>query len=196
MTRLIDYAERLFLCLLCVSFFYSFFTWLPTHPYAFALVVSEGLAVFFILIRKPGNMPVSAYALIIAMLGTALPLLARPGGAVLMPPLVSSGLMILGIVINISAKLALNRSFGLVAANRGIKRGGPYRFVRHPMYLGYMTTQFGFLLGSWSWSLFAIYCIAWPCQILRIVEEEKLLQRDPEYRMFASQVPRRLLPGF
>jgi protein-S-isoprenylcysteine O-methyltransferase Ste14 len=196
MTRLIDYAERVFLCLLCASFFYSFFIWLPTHSYAFALVVSEGLAVFFILIRKPGNMPVSAYALIIAMLGTALPLLARPGGAVLMPPLVSSGLMIVGMVINISAKLALNRSFGLVAANRGIKRGGPYRFVRHPMYLGYMTTQFGFLLGSWSWSLFAIYCIAWPCQILRIVEEEKLLQRDPEYRMFASQVPRRLLPGF
>ncbi len=34
-------------------------------------------------------------------------------------------------------KVLLGLSFGVVAANRGVKIGGPYSFIRHPMYAGY-----------------------------------------------------------
>ena len=104
--------------------------------------------------------------------------------------------MAIGLAINISAKLALNRSFGLVAANRGVKQGGPYKLVRHPMYLGYFVTQLGFLLSSFSWFNLAIYVVAWVFQVLRIIEEEKFLSEDPEYRAFMIRVPRRILPWF
>jgi protein-S-isoprenylcysteine O-methyltransferase Ste14 len=194
--RIIDYGERIFLVLLIAPFLLSFARYAPTDPYALALVASESLAVLLILIRKPGQMVTKPYPLIIAFLGTALPLFARPGGPDLLPSEVTFAMMIGGLIINIAAKLALNRSYGLVAANRGVKRGGPYRFVRHPMYLGYFVTQLGFLLSSFNWGLLALYVAAWTIQVLRILEEERVLLQDPAYQEFARQVPRRVLPGF
>ncbi|MGX7894994.1 methyltransferase family protein [Tsuneonella sp. HG222] len=193
---LIDYGERLFLILLSAPFLYRFATYVPTHPYALALVCSELLAVILILIRKPGEMAASPFQTLIAFAGTALPLFATPGDTAFLPVWLSSVLMVSGLLINISAKLALNRSYGLIAANRGIKRGGPYRLVRHPMYLGYFVTQISFLLSAFSYQLLALYALAWIFQILRIFSEEALLMEDPAYREFAKQVPRRILPGF
>ena len=107
--------------------------------------------------------------------GNILPLLVRPeNGAQLVPVAVTTTLMMAGLCVNISAKLFLNRSFGVVAANRGIKRGGPYRLVRHPMYFGYILTQVGFVLASFKLTTLALYLVAWTFQILRIREEEKL----------------------
>ena len=44
----------------------------------------------------------------------------------------SGAIMLIGLYVQISAKVILGRSFGLIAANRGIKVEGPYRIVRHP----------------------------------------------------------------
>ena len=104
-------------------------------------------------------------------------------------------MMIAGLAINVAAKLFLNRSFGVVAANRGVKRGGPYRLVRHPMYLGYIVTQFGFLLSGFSIANLALYLAAWTLQVLRIIEEERFLTRDPAYRNYRGKVRYRLIPG-
>lgn len=196
MPRLLDYAERLFAVLLAVPFLFAFAAIMPTHPSFLAVAMSEMLGVALILTRKRGEMALTPYAFLVAIIGTALPLLVRPyGGAELAPDPVTSTLMIGGLVVSISAKIFLNRSFGMVAANRGIKRGGPYRIVRHPMYLGYITTQIGFLLASFSMANLGLYCVAWAFQILRIREEERLLMADPNYVAFARAVPRRLIPG-
>ena len=40
--------------------------------------------------------------------------------------------------------MALGRSFGVAPANRGIVVRGPYSFVRHPIYTGYLITHTGF----------------------------------------------------
>ena len=55
--------------------------------------------------------------------------------------------MLIGLYVQISAKVILGRSFGLIAANRGIKVAGPYRIVRHPIYAGYTIIHVGFLLA-------------------------------------------------
>lgn len=196
MNKVIDYAERAFLVMLSLPFLINMGVSFSSEPYLIAIAVSEMLSVVFILIRKPGQIDVRAYPVIVAFLGTSLPLLARTGGAHLAPPAVVAVLMFAGLIVTISAKIALNRSFGLIAANRGVKRGGPYRLVRHPMYLGYFVTQVGMLLDSFSLTLAAIYAVAWTMQILRISEEEKILMQDDVYREFAVQVPRRLFPGF
>jgi protein-S-isoprenylcysteine O-methyltransferase Ste14 len=138
----------------------------------------------------------TAYPIAIAFLGSGLPLLARPGHTALIPEQAAFWFMLTGGVIAIWAKMALRRSFGAIAANRGVKRGGPYRFVRHPMYLGYMIIQAGFLLAYFSLSLLALYLVLWIIQILRIHEEEKVLLQDAAYRDFANDVPRRLVPGY
>jgi protein-S-isoprenylcysteine O-methyltransferase Ste14 len=194
--RIIDLGERLFVVLLCIPFVAAFAAVLPTQPYLVLVTVSELLAATLIIFRKPGAMVLSPYVVAIAIIGTALPLLVRPGNAVeLAPALVSSVLMFGGLALNISAKLWLNRSFGIVAANRGVKSGGPYRLVRHPMYLGYMATQVGFLLASFSVMNLCLYLVAWTAQILRIREEEKILGQDDAYLTMSRQVRFRLVPG-
>ena len=103
--------------------------------------------------------------------------------------------MLAGFFIQVCAKLALGRSFGCVAANRGLKFAGPYRFVRHPMYLGYLLTHVGFLVVNASaWNV-ATYVICYGLQVPRLLAEERWLGRDERYRKYARVVRFRLIPG-
>ena len=191
-----DAIERLAMVLLYAPFILAFAATLPLHPWWVLIAISESLAVVLILIRKPGDMALSLYPFLIGFAGTALPLFIRPvEGAALLPAALTATLMVAGLALNIAAKLFLNRSFGVVAANRGVKRGGPYRMIRHPMYLGYFATQLGFLLSSFSVQNLVLYLIAWVFQLLRILEEERFLSRDPAYRAYQTTVRYRLFPG-
>lgn len=191
----VDVGERLFVVLLGVPFLAAFVSAMRLHPNFILLTLSEMLGVIFILTRKPGEISVRAKSVFVAFAGTALPLLVRPGGAALIPSLISSSVMLIGLSVSLLSKLYLNRSFGLVAANRGVKMGGPYRIVRHPMYLGYIINQLGFLAASFSLLNLVIYLLAWSFQIARVGEEEQVLQQDPSYREFAGRVTSKLIPG-
>ena len=58
-------------------------------------------------------------------------------------------------------------------ANRGVVIYGPYRYMRHPMYFGYLLNHIGlFLLRPTDFNL-AIYVIAWSMQITRLLAEER-----------------------
>lgn len=100
-----------------------------------------------------------------------------------------------GILAQVSAKLMLMRSFGLVAANRGIKIRGPYSYVRHSMYAGYMLTHVGFLLASPSLWNAAVYAAAWTLLVARMIAEERVLSDDPNYRNYARRVRHKVVPG-
>ena len=160
------------------------------------LLLSESSVVVFVVIRRyTSDVSVQPLDWLIALLGTTAPLLVRPtGGEPLVPLSVCAPLMLAGMVLQVAAKFALSRSFGVVAANRGVKIGGPYRLVRHPMYAGYVMTQIAFLLTNPSAWNAAIYGFALACQIGRILAEERVLVRDPSYRAFAAAVPYRLVP--
>lgn len=74
--------------------------------------------------------------------------------------------------------------------------GGPYRFVRHPGYVGYVLQTLGIplLLGS-SWAL--LPALAAICALVtRTALEDRLLQAElPGYRTYAQEVRYRLVPG-
>ena len=110
--------------------------------------------------------------------------------------IVTAGLThIAGVLFQIYAKLTLRRSFGIIAANRGVTTAGPYRLIRHPMYAAYMISWMGFFLASPTpWNA-AVYGFAFVCQIARLTAEERLLNEDAAYRNFVAAVPYRLLPG-
>ena len=194
----LDAVERVLLALL-----FGFLTWSIVgefyrngRPTDLLLVLSEGSALAFVLLRRrTEDVSRRPADWLLALVGTAGPLLARPADAVaLAPPVAVFLLMLVGFVVQISAKLTLRRSFGIVAANRGVKVRGPYRLVRHPMYAGYMMTHVGFMLAHpTGWNL-AVYVTAFAFQIGRILAEERLLSQDVAYRNFSLVVPYRLIP--
>ncbi len=160
------------------------------------LLFSESLVFGFMLARRTTNeVSLRPADWGVAMFGTTLPLFVVAGGEPLVPVILSSTLMLTGLLINLWSKLSLRRSIGAVAANRGVKTKGPYVLVRHPMYLGYLMTQVGFLLFNptlWNVALCAAGLIF---QILRIRAEERLLFNDPKYQMYAAKVRYRLVPS-
>ena len=168
------------------------------HLFNAIMIASEALVALFILIRRPSDqVTLNAGDWALAFAATIGPLLARATstGHALIPQ--GSGVLILltGLVVQVWSKLVLRRSFGIVPANRGIKASGPYRFVRHPMYLGYVTVHVGFLLLSPNLWNVAVYGVSFAIQLFRIQAEERLLGLDPAYHAFASKTRWRLLPG-
>jgi len=168
-----------------------------TNLDAALLVISESLAVFLILTRRTATI-VSTRPLdwALSFMAVNAPLLAAPAPAsTFMPSQIATALMFAGMIIQISAKAALWRSYGLVPANRGIKTGGPYRFARHPMYAGYTITHIGFLLGFPSLQNSFLYLIAFLIEVARLLREELILNKDPLYCDYAARVRYRLIPG-
>lgn len=194
--RIFDLAERAFLLGLSLTAIARLAPAIGQDPHVLLLLVSESLAVAFILLRRPAqSCDHSPYAAGVAFLGTAAPLLVTASGHPLIPMAAGVATMTAGLLLNISAKVVLNRSFGVAAANRGVKRDGPYRLLRHPMYAGYAATQAAFLLLNPSpWNL-GVYALSWSVQILRIGAEEQLLLQDAAYRAYAEKVRYRLIPG-
>ncbi len=130
-----------------------------------------------------------------AVAGTSLPLLVAPGGEPLVSSSLAVSIMLAGLVINFWAKFSLRRSFGIVAANRGVKTKGPYSLIRHPMYFGYVVTHIGFLLSNPTFHNLLVYSAALACQIYRIRAEERALSPDPHYQSYSAEVRYRLVPG-
>jgi protein-S-isoprenylcysteine O-methyltransferase Ste14 len=192
---MLDFAERGLLLLLYGAFVVRLAPSVDAVPYNALLLASESLTVLFILFRKPGGIATDGFAWTVALVGTLAPLLAAPGGFQAISGAAAGLLMTLGLLFSLAAKVFLNRSFGIVAANRGVKRAGPYRLVRHPMYLGYALTHAGFLLSNLSvWNI-AFYAAAWAAMIYRIREEEAFLSQDPAYRDYSAGVRYRMVPG-
>jgi protein-S-isoprenylcysteine O-methyltransferase Ste14 len=99
-----------------------------------------------------------------------------------------------GLLISIASLVVLGRSFGSVAANRGIVHRGPYAVVRHPLYAGYFFIQIGYVLYSLSWWNVFVVLFVTGCNVGRAVVEERLLVLSGEYGEYQREVRWRLLP--
>ncbi len=164
---------------------------------AVLLAVSETLVVALVFFRKPAQvLSQRPQDWLLAFGATLSPTLVRPlEGAPNAIANVAALLMVGGIVFQIISKSMLGRRFGIVAANRGICASGPYRIVRHPIYMGYMLTHIGFLCLAPTWWNLAMYALTYSLMIPRIFAEERLLRRDPEYAAYCERVTSRLIPG-
>ena len=164
---------------------------------AFLMPISEMLPCVLIVFRKPSRaLSTRPTDWLFAMAGSIAPLLIKPAAvAPLLPSVICLLIIIGGIFTQITAKVVLGRSFGVVAANRGVKMAGPYRIIRHPMYAGYTITHIGLLLSMPSLLNAALYTLAFSFQVVRILREEAVLVRSEDYRDFCARVRYRLLPG-
>lgn len=141
-------------------------------------MVSEGIVVVLIVFRRPSStLSKNPWDWFAGIAGSFLILMVRPTGHAVAPDAVGFALQLLGTGFQLYGKVVLGRSFGIVAANRGVVVEGPYRLMRHPIYLGYLVTHAGFLLSNGSLRNLGIYAAAYFFQAARIFAEERLLLR-------------------
>jgi len=171
--------------------------YLHTHRLIGGLFVIEQVwfAVAFLTRRAPQAVTRRIGSWLAAFGGTFGGLLLRPGGA--HPPWgvdVGFGLQLAGLIIAIISLVTLGRSFGFVAADRGLKTCGPYAVVRHPIYASYLLIQSGYVLQSLSLRNIAVVAFATACNVGRAVAEERLLAEAPAYQAYRQRVRWRLIP--
>lgn len=177
------------------------------HVTGLLLLASEALVVVLMIVRRPtGDVDRRFIARAMTMLSMAGPPLVRPIaagagslaatlGAALPGDNATAAISAVGLALVIAAKLTLGRSFGLVPANRGIVSSGPYRLVRHPIYLGYVITHVAFVMANpvlWNLLVLAAADVA---LVVRSRYEEETLQRDRHYVEYATRVRWHLVPG-
>jgi protein-S-isoprenylcysteine O-methyltransferase Ste14 len=104
-------------------------------------------------------------------------------------------IQIFGMMLQVLALFSLNRSIGFVAANRGVKTTGMYRFVRHPLYSAYCVSFLGFVMNHPTKYNICIYCAMLLLLFMRILAEERILLRSGEYAKYTRTVRYRLIPG-
>jgi protein-S-isoprenylcysteine O-methyltransferase Ste14 len=97
--------------------------------------------------------------------------------------------------LSFASLLALGRLFGIRPALRGLMTRGPYRFVRHPMYLSYVLGDVGYNLQEGNIGTTLIVIAGWTSLLYRIHAEERLLSQDARWPAYAASVRRRILPG-
>ena len=164
--------------------------WATTMP----LVVQEALLVVLFLTRRrsiaTSRRP---FDWAIGVTGAFLPLALRTTEMASLQFL-GAPLQIAGLVVAIMGTAWLGRSIGVVAGNRGIKKFGPYRVVRHPMYAGYILSYVGYLVVYPTWRNLLIVCATFVALVARAIVEERFLKRDPAYRDYLRQVRWRVVP--
>ena len=106
--------------------------------------------------------------------------------------LASSAVVVLGTLFSIWALARLGRCFGLLPEVRGLVRGGPYRLVRHPVYLGELVSAFGLLIAKPHPLVLAIFGLFVVLQYQRTLYEEQALAAafPDDYPAYQARVPR------
>ncbi len=106
--------------------------------------------------------------------------------------LASSVVVIVGTGWTIWSLATLGRCFGLLPEVRGLVTDGPYRVVRHPVYLGEITSAVGLLLAKPSAAIVLIFLAFVGLQYWRaLFEERALASAFPQvYPAYAARVGR------
>jgi len=95
-----------------------------------------------------------------------------------LPNLASTIFLLTGMIMMLVTIRHLGRSFSLVPQARSVVQSGPYRFIKHPLYLAEEFAIIGVALQNLSLMTAAIVVLHIGVQVCRIFYEEDLLRRN------------------
>lgn len=104
-------------------------------------------------------------------------------------------LVTLGASLSFASFLSLGRRFGIWPALRGLATRGPYRLVRHPMYLAYVLADIGYNLQEWNSGTALLVMAGWVSLFYRIRAEERILSQNAGWSTYVASVRYRVFPG-
>ncbi len=184
---------------------------LPVHAGigdVFAGPVTTGVYLLFCVIPvgiylvrpRPRARDGRAIARAAGLVGTTMLLVvgAFPKPVLLTPPAfvrdLAAPLALGAFALGVCGLLFLRRSLSIIPEARRLVTGGPYRFIRHPLYAAEILAAVALVLarpGLWATLTLAPFIAV---QMLRARFEEGLLARIfPEYRLYARRT-RKLIP--
>ena len=153
---------------------------------------------FYLVRRQATSTTPSIAARVLAVVATFtpffVPLLTRPVADVT-TLVVPSFLLFAGMAWSLWSVRHLGRNVSIVAQSRELTRSGPYRLVRHPLYLGEFVATIGIVLAGFTWAALGVLAVLATLQVYRSVKEEEVLSEAfPEYADYRLTTAR-LVPG-
>ncbi len=165
----------------------------------FLTVVFLGMVWTIYALRPPAARTNRApWVVVVAFLGTfflfAVRFLPGAGPPTLVALLVGDLLLAGGLVFSLYSLATLRSSFSLVPEARRLVTTGPYRWVRHPLYLGESMSGLGLILPGLSPLSAGVFAVYFAAQLTRMQLEERVLREEfPDYPAWARRT-RRLIP--
>ena len=170
--------------------------WLATAFSFLKVTVAVSFAVF-VLGRGPAVSPCRtplAFAACALAIGSPFALEAptRAGAAGVAGEIIA----VLGCAFLVRSAASLGRSFSVLPEARSLVTDGPYRYIRHPVYLGEITAFAGLVVASATPRNVLCAGLFGVAQATRMrLEEKALTSAFPEYADYAARTGR-LLPRF
>jgi protein-S-isoprenylcysteine O-methyltransferase Ste14 len=154
------------------------------------LVLFDLILGLLILVRPPAvSQAKGILPRVTAFVGTYVPWTIPffPHTDYVLPNLLSSVCLVGGMFLMIVTIISLGNAFSIVPQARKVVRTGPYRWIRHPLYLAEQIAILGTLLQFLSPVTMAIFVAHITVQVCRMRYEERLLcSTFPEYRAYQA----------
>ena len=160
---------------------------------AWGLALESALTAVLFVLRRRAERTAGPGPFLLALGVTLGPLFFQPAGG-----FETGGLMLelMALPWIIASLLSLGPATGMAPADRGLRTGGTYRIVRHPLYAGELWCSLGYVVGNASVFNVALWLALLAGQLLRIRWEERLLHESypQEYSAYCQRVRWRLAP--
>ena len=167
----------------------------PTDPWP-SLLSSFCLASFYMLLallimtRSPAKAQADGLLpRIAAFVGTYLPWTITSFGKTeqALPNLLSTACVLIGMIMMLVTIRHLGGSFSLVPQARSVVQTGPYRWIKHPLYLSEEIAILGVVLQYLTPVTVTVLVLHIGVQVCRILYEEDLLRRNcAEYSSYEA----------
>ncbi len=154
----------------------------PPSPSTMGLVLINTVAMLLFIVRRDPSKVAGKFDGAIALTGTFSVSFLKDAGQLQDAELLPTAIQLASLAGWAVSLTALGRSFGVVPADRGLVRHGPYRFVRHPVYAFEALFFLGYLIAVPTPRTFIVIPIWAALQVVRIVREERIIGGYDEYR--------------
>ncbi len=182
-------------------------SWLVIAGFARAILYAAFLSILVVAVllreqpfHRDGRLLIRGTAVTASFLLVILGALAPAGPLLLRVPGMIAGaaavVTVGGVLLALSAAFELGTNFSFGPQSRRLVVTGPYRLVRHPMYLAELLMAVGIVIVAMHLTLVIGVCVVIVLQVVRISAEEQLLMRTmPTYGTYVRATRCRLIPS-